>query len=55
MALGHHARHDVLGDLAARLAADGLAVTPWAHSLAELPAVRALVVDHVCKLGTVPN
>ena len=58
MALGHHARHDVLGDLSARLAADGLAVTPWPHSLAELSAVRALVIDHVCKLGklgTVPN
>ena len=46
MALGHHARHDVLDDLAARLAADGLAVTPWPHSLAELPAIRALVIKH---------
>ena len=46
MALGHHARHDVLEDLAARLAANGLAVTPWPHSLAELPAVRALVIKH---------
>ena len=46
MAFGRHARHDVLGGLAARLAADGLAVTPWAHSLAELPAVRALVIKH---------
>ena len=58
MALGHHARHDVLEDLAARLAADGLAVTPWAHSLAELPAVRTLVVDHACvtmiQKGTAP-
>ena len=58
MALGHHARHDVLDDLAARLAADGLAVTSWSHSLAELPAVRALVVNHACvtmiQKGTVP-
>ena len=46
MALGHHARHDVLEDLAACLAADGRAVTPWPHSLAELPAVRALVIKH---------
>ncbi len=58
MALGHHARHDVLDGLATRLAADGLAVTPWPHFLAELPAVRALVVSHACvtmiQKGTVP-
>ncbi|MBM6676142.1 sirohydrochlorin cobaltochelatase [Olsenella uli] len=41
MSLGHHARHDVLGDLARTLSA-----RTWPHSLAELPAVRALVVDH---------
>lgn len=41
MALGHHARRDVLGDLAARLSAQ-----TWPHALAELPVVRALVVDH---------
>ena len=49
MALGHHARHDVLEGLAARLAADGLAVTPWPHSLADLPTIRALVVAHARK------
>lgn len=48
MALGHHARHDVLDDLAAGLAAIGLAVAPWPHALAELPAVRSLVIDHAC-------
>lgn len=47
MALGHHARRDVLGSLAARLAATGLAVTPWPHSLAELPAVRRVIISHV--------
>ena len=47
MALGHHARRDVLDELAARLSA-----RTWPHALAELPAIRALVVDHVCKLGT---
>lgn len=41
MALGHHARRDVLGDLAARLSAQ-----TWPNALAELPVVRALVVDH---------
>ena len=46
MALGHHARHDVLGDLRARLERAGLDVATWPHSLAELPAVRALVIDH---------
>lgn len=46
MALGHHARHDVLGGLAAELAAAGLAVAPWPHALAELPAIRAIVVAH---------
>ena len=44
MALGHHARHDVLEDLATSLSAD-----VWPHSLAELPAIRSLIV---CKLGT---
>ena len=44
MALGHHARHDVLGELAQSLSAD-----VWPHSLAELPAIRSLIV---CKLGT---
>ena len=47
MALGHHARHDVLEELATRLSA-----RTWPHALAELPDIRALVVDHVCKLGT---
>lgn len=46
MALGHHARHDVLVDLRGRLKAAGLVVTPWPHALAGLPAVRALVVKH---------
>ena len=41
MALGHHARHEVLGELARGLSAD-----VWPHSLSELPAVRRLVVDH---------
>ena len=58
MALGHHARHDVLDDLASRLTADGFDLTLWPHALAELPAVRALVVDHACvtmiQKGTVP-
>ena len=44
MALGHHARHDVLERLASTLSAD-----VWPHSLAELPAIRSLIV---CKLGT---
>lgn len=46
MSLGHHARHDVLGELAQRLSAQ-----TWPHSLAELPAVRALVIAH-SKNGT---
>ena len=44
MSLGHHARHDVLEELAQRLSAQ-----TWPHSLAELPAIRALVVDHARK------
>lgn len=44
MSLGHHARHDVLGELARTLSAQA-----WPHSLAELPAVRALVVAHARK------
>lgn len=44
MSLGHHARHDVLEDLARTLSAQ-----TWPHSLAELPAIRALVVDHARK------
>ncbi|OUO33637.1 hypothetical protein B5F85_01945 [Olsenella sp. An293] len=56
MALGHHAIHDVLVELRAELEGAGLDVAPWPHSLAELPAIRALVVDHaLCQLGTVPN
>lgn len=56
MALGHHARHDVLSDLCDELARGGARVTPWPHSLAELPEVRRLVVSHaLCQLGTVPN
>ena len=56
MALGHHARHDVLGDLRDELARSGARVTPWPHSLAELPEVRRLVVSHaLCHLGIVPN
>lgn len=46
MALGTHARRDVLADLAGRLRASGTFVTPWPHSLSELPAVRELVVAH---------
>ena len=56
MALGHHAHHDVLGDLRDELARSGARVTPWPHSLAELPEVRRLVVSHaLCHLGTVPK
>ena len=56
MALGHHAHHDVLGDLRDELARAGACVTLWPRSLAELPAVRRLVVSHaLCQLGTVPN
>ena len=44
MSLGHHARHDVLDDLAGALSAQ-----TWPHSLAELPAIRALVVAHTRK------
>ena len=44
MSLGHHARHDVLEGLARALSAQ-----TWPHSLAELPAVRALVVAHARK------
>ena len=46
MAFGHHARHDVLVDLRARLEDAGLDVAAWPHSLAELPAVRELVIAH---------
>ena len=46
MALGHHARHDVLVDLRARLEGAGLDVAIWPHSLAELPAVRGLAIAH---------
>lgn len=46
MALGHHARRDVLVDLRAELERRGLAVEAWPHALAELPSVRALVVAH---------
>lgn len=56
MALGHHARHDVLGNLRDELARGGVRVTTWPHSLTELPEVRHLVVSHaLCQLGTVPN
>lgn len=41
MALGHHARHEVLGELARSLSAD-----VWPHALAELPAIRRLVISH---------
>ncbi|MDO4429515.1 MAG: hypothetical protein Q4B91_08525 [Atopobiaceae bacterium] len=44
MSLGHHARHDALEGLAWTLSAQ-----TWPHSLAELPAVRALVVAHARK------
>ena len=38
------------------LARGGARVTPWPRPLAELPAVRRLVVSHaLCHLGTVPN
>lgn len=45
-ALGHHARHDVLVCLRAQLESSGFSVATWPHSLAELPAVRGLVVAH---------
>ena len=41
MALGHHARHEVLGELARSLSAD-----VWPHALAELPTIRRLVISH---------
>lgn len=41
MALGHHARHEVLGELARSLSAD-----VWPRALAELPAIRRLVISH---------
>lgn len=41
MALGHHARYEVLGELARSLSAD-----VWPHALAELPAIRRLVISH---------
>lgn len=41
MALGHHAHHEVLGELARSLSAD-----VWPHALAELPAIRRLVISH---------
>lgn len=41
MALGHHARLEVLGELARSLSAD-----VWPHALAELPAIRRLVISH---------
>lgn len=41
MALGHHARHEVLGELARSLSAD-----VWPHALAELSAIRRLVISH---------
>lgn len=41
IALGHHARHEVLGELARSLSAD-----VWPHALAELPAIRRLVISH---------
>lgn len=46
MALGHHARHDVLSSLRAELVRAGADVTVWPHALVELIAVRALIVDH---------
>lgn len=41
MALGHHARHEVLDELARSLSAD-----VWPHALAELSAIRRLVISH---------
>lgn len=41
MALGHHARHEVLDELARSLSAG-----VWPHALAELPAIRRLVISH---------
>lgn len=41
MALGHHARHEVLGEFARSLSAD-----VWPHALAELSAIRRLVISH---------
>ena len=46
MSLGHHARRDVLVDLSVELGRAGCVVERWPHALAELPAVRALVVQH---------
>lgn len=48
MALGHHARHDVLEGLRGELERAGARVGTWPHALAELPAIRALVVAHAC-------
>ncbi len=41
IALGHHARREVLGELARSLSAD-----VWPHALAELSAIRRLVISH---------
>ena len=41
------ARRDVLVDLSAELGRAGCVVERWPHALAELPAVRALGVQHV--------
>ena len=46
VAMGAHARRDVLVSLRSSLEARGPSVETWPHALAELPAVRALVVAH---------
>lgn len=55
MALGTHARHDVLVDLRARLEGEGHEVEPFPHALAELPAVRSLVAAHALAAPRVPR
>lgn len=46
MAMGTHARHDMLVDLRRSLELARHEVTLWPHALAELPAVRSLVCAH---------
>lgn len=46
MAMGTHARRDVLVGLRSSLELAGHEVGTWPHSLAELPAIRSLVCAH---------
>lgn len=54
MALGHHARYDVLEGLRDELERAGARVETWPHALSGLPAIRALVVAHACDNGVPP-